>query len=308
MSPRFTAVFAVTAALALTLAGCSGSDPLDPGDASGSETGKPEAPLVIGSQDYYSNEIIAELYAQALEAGGYEVDRQLRIGQREVYLPELEAGTIDLMPEYTGNLLQYWEPDTEARAADDVYAALQAATPKGLRALDESAATDQDSYVVTAAFAQKWQLDSIGDLANVTDPITLGANSEAETRPYGPAGLASVYGVDGVKFTPIEDSGGPLTLKALEDDDIQLANIYSADPALSNGKLVTLADPKGIFLASHVVPIVTDAVDDAAAKIINEVSAALQPADLVALNARSVNDELAAGQIAGDWLNEHGLV
>src|SRR5699024_8176578 len=102
-----------------------------------------------------------------------------------------------------------------------------------------------------------------------------------------------------VAFTPIEDSGGPLTLKALEDDDIQLANIYSADPALSRGSLVTLADPKGIFLASHVVPVVSDRVDEAAAKIINEVSAALDPAELVALNARSVNDELSAKQIAG---------
>lgn len=304
---KITAVLAATAALALTLAGCAGSDPLAAGNDAESGSGDASAPLVIGSQDYYSNEIIAELYAQALEAGGYEVDRQLRIGQREVYLPELEAGTVDLMPEYTGNLLQYWEPDTEARTAGDVYAALQQATPEGLRALDESPATDQDSFVVTAAFADTWQLESISDLANVTVPITLGANSEAETRPYGPKGLAEVYGVEGVAFTPIEDSGGPLTLKALEDDDIQLANIYSADPALSRGSLVTLADPKGIFLASHVVPVVSDRVDEAAAKIINEVSAALDPAELVALNARSVNDELSAKQIAGDWLGEQGL-
>lgn len=306
MSRTFTTVLAVAAALTLTLTGCSGSDPLaSEGDSGSGEAG---APLVIGSQDYYSNEIIAELYAQALEAGGHPVDRQLRIGQREVYLPELEAGTIDVMPEYTGNLLQYWEPDTEARTAEDVYAALQEATPEGLRALDESPATDQDSFVVAAPFAKEWQLSTIGDLANVSAPITLGANSEAESRPYGPAGLASVYGVEGVKFTPIEDSGGPLTLKALQDGDIQLANIYSADPSLSSGNVVTLTDPKGIFLASHVVPIVSDRVDDGAAAIINQVSAALQPADLVALNARSVTDELAAKEIAADWLSEQGLV
>lgn len=306
MSRTFTTVFAVTAALALTLTGCSGSDPL--GSESDAGSADANAPLVIGSQDYYSNEIIAELYAQALEAGGYEVDRQLRIGQREVYLPELEAGTIDLMPEYTGNLLQFWQPDTDASSSEDVYAALQEATPEGLRALAQSPATDQDSYVVTAPFAQEWQLESIGDLAKVTVPITLGANSEAESRPYGPAGLASVYGVDGVKFTPIEDSGGPLTMKALQDGDIQLANIYSADPSLSSGDVVTLADPEGIFLASHVVPIVSDRVDAGAAEIIDSVSAALQPADLVALNARSVTEELAAKEIAGDWLSGQGLV
>ena len=303
---------AAATALALTLAGCAGGsgDPLsqsgntagDTDNAGGADT------IVVGSQDYYSNEIIAELYAQALEAADYKVDRQLRIGQREVYLPELEAGSIDLLPEYTGNLLQYWQPDTEARTAEDVYAELANATPSGLRVLDQSPATDQDSYVVTSAFADEWQLESIGDLASVTDQLTLGANSEAETRPYGPKGLASVYGVQDVAFTPIEDSGGPLTLKALTDGDIQLANIYSADPALSGGEFVTLTDPKGIFLASHVVPVVSDRVDDDAAKVIDEVSAKLTPSDLVVLNARSVNDELAASDIAADWLSEQGLV
>ena len=72
-----------------------------------------------GSQDYYSNEIIAEVYAQALEDAGDAVDRQMRIGQREVYMPEIEAGTIDVFPEYTGNLLQYLDQNATARSTDE---------------------------------------------------------------------------------------------------------------------------------------------------------------------------------------------
>jgi osmoprotectant transport system substrate-binding protein len=290
------------------LVACSSADPLENSNGSdgGSENGSGSGDaLVIGSQAYYSNEIIAEIYAQALEAGGYEVDRQMRIGQREVYMPEIEGGKIDVFPEYTGNLLQYLDADATATESQDVYDALTEAMPDGVRVLDQSAASDQDSYVVTKAFADEHGLSTIADLAGVSD-LTLGGNSELEVRPYGPEGLKSVYGVD-VAFTPIEDSGGPLTVKALMDDQVQLVDLYSADPALASGDLVMLEDPEGLFLASHVVPVVSDAVDDDAAAIIDEVSAALTAEDLVALNAQSVDDESPAATIAGDWLAENSL-
>lgn len=293
------AALAVTGALAL--AGCASADPLAPG----AEDGSGEA-LVVGSQAYYSNEIIAELYAQALEAGGFAVDRQLQIGQREVYMPELEAGEIDVFPEYTGNLLQYLDADTTATATDEVYDALVAALPGGLRALDQAAAADQDSYVVTREFAAEHGLTAIGDLAGI-DGLVLGGNSELATRPYGPTGLASAYGVD-VSFTPIEDSGGPLTVKALRDGQVQIVDLYSADPVFAEGDLVVLEDPEGLFLASHVVPVVSDRVPDGAAAIINRVSAELTSEDLQMLGAQSVNDESPAAKIAAGWLKEHQLI
>lgn len=304
MSHRITTAVLGALALAgsLALAGCGSSDPLssDTNQTTSSQT------IVIGSQDYYSNEIVAEVYAQALEQAGYTVDRQFRIGQREVYLPEIEAGNIDLFPEYTGNLLQYWEPDTTARLTDDVFTALQAATPDGLRVLDQSPATDQDSYTVTQEFADTWGLTTIDDLAKVTVPLIMGGNSEGENRPNGPKGLLNTYGIE-VGFTPIEDSGGPLTVKALNDGDIQLAIIYTADPSIGENNLVSLEDTKGLFLASHVVPLASDNVDDDAAAIINKVSAAMGPQDLIALNARSVNEGLPASTIAADWLADQDL-
>jgi osmoprotectant transport system substrate-binding protein len=293
---------AVLAVAGLALSACSGSDPL-------ADTTTPDAgsqTIVVGSQDYYSNEIIAEVYAQALEAEGYDVDRQFRIGQREAYLPEIAAGTIDLFPEYTGPVLQYWEPDTEARLADDVYAALQDALPEGLRTLAQSDATDQDAYTVTREFAEQWGLTTIDDLAKVTEPLTLGGNSEGENRPNGPAGLKNTYGID-VGFTPIEDGGGPLTVKALQDDDVQLAIIYTADPSVAKNDLVALEDTKGLFLASHVVPLASDKVEDEAAAVIDRVSAAMSASDLVELNARSVDEQLPVADIASAWLADNDL-
>lgn len=304
--PFSAAIFAAATVGVLALSACGSSDPL--ANESSNDAKTESNTIVIGSQDYYSNEIIAEIYAQALEGADYSVDRQFRIGQREVYLPEIEDGKIDLFPEYTGNLLQYWEPDTTARLSTDVYSALVEATPKGLRVLEQSPATDQDSYTVTQDFADTWKLKTVADLSNVTTPLTLGANSEAESRPYGPAGLEKTYGIKDVAFTPIEDGGGPLTVKALKDDSIQLAIIYTADPTLSDNGLVSLEDTKGVFLASHVVPLASDRVDAGAAKIINEVSAAMTPKDLLALNAESVNEEKSAATIAKSWLAENKLV
>lgn len=297
---------AVTAVGTLALSACGSSDPLGEGVDGSTSAGSKDSTIVVGSQDYYSNEIIAEIYAQALESRGFDVDRQFRIGQREVYLPEIENGTIDLFPEYSGPLLQYWDPETPARLSEEVYAALSSATPDGLRVLDQAPATDQDAYVVTREFANDWGLVTIADLSKVDTPLTLGANSEAESRPNGPKGLKDAYGID-VGFTPIEDGGGPLTVKALNDGNIQLAIIYTADPSIKSNDLVALEDTEGLFLASHVVPLASDNVNDEAATIVNAVSAAMTPGELVSLNARSVDEQLSARQIAQEWLAERDL-
>ena len=302
---RTMITMAAVAASALALAACGSAESVG-GNASTGSSENGSTTLVVGSQDYYSNEIIAEAYAQALEGAGFTVDRQLRIGQREVYMPEIEAGTIDVFPEYTGNLLQYLDADATARSTDEVYAALQTALPSGLRALEQAPATDQDSYVVTADFAAAHSLSSIGDLAGA-GTLTLGGNSELQTRPYGPTGLSQTYGVT-VSFTPIEDSGGPLTVKALKDGDIQLANIYSSDPALADGTLTVLDDPKGLFLASHVVPLASSRVSNDAATVINRVSAALDAQDLVEMNRASTVEQKSASQIAREWLISEGLL
>ena len=297
---RTLTLAAAFASAALALSACGTVESLE------GRSNMDASTIIVGSQDYYSNEIIAEVYAQALEGASFTVERQLRIGQREVYMPEIEAGAIDVFPEYTGNLLQYLDQNASAHTSEEVYAALQTALPMGLRALDQAPAADQDSYVVTAEFAQAHSLTSIGDLAGA-GALTLGGNSELQTRPYGPTGLSQTYGVT-VGFTPIEDSGGPLTVKALKDGDIQLANIYSSDPALADGTLKVLDDPKGLFLASHVVPLASTRVNDDAAAVINKVSEALDAQDLIEMNRASTMEQKSASQIAHDWLTSEGLL
>lgn len=258
--------------------------------------------LVIGSQAYYSNEIVAEAYAQVLEEAGYTVERQFSLGQRDIYMPAILAGEVDLFPEYTGNLLQYFNPAATETSTDAVYAALVAQLPVGITALDLSQASDQDSYNVTADFAAKNNLVSIADLSKISG-LRLGGAAELAERPYGPKGLLSLYGV-----TAGFEATGDTTVESLVAGQIDLANVYSADPRIQKLGLVTLQDPKGLFLASNLVPIATSKVDSKAKELINAVSKAMSANDLVAMNVRSVDEKLSAAEIARDWLKSKGLL
>ena len=304
----------------LALSACSDTDPFAVDQSSGGYSG---GPIIIGSQQYYSNEIIAELYAQMMEKTGLTVTRQYQIGQREVYLPELEAGKIHVIPEYGGNLLEYYSKTsasggptaatataTSSRAAGDttsIQDTLLRTLPHSLTVLNPAEATDQDSLTVTKATAQAHSLTSIGDLASLGRPITIAANSEFTTRPYGPKGLKAVYGVD-ASVTPVEDSGGPLTVKALTDGTVDVADIYSSDPAIGVKDLVILSDPQMLILPQNVTPLVSASLPAIAATAINRVSALLTPDELRSLNQRSTGEKLSSKVIATDWLTSKKLL
>jgi osmoprotectant transport system substrate-binding protein len=292
------AVVAVVGA-ALALAGCSSNNPLGP---TTSASGGAGATIVVGSQTYPSNEIIAEIYAQALEGDGLTVQRKFNIGQRDAYMPAIKSGEIQLFPEYTGNLLQYLDKAATATAPDDVYAALQKALPSDLAVLDMATAADQDSYTVTKAFADKYHLSSIADLKNVTEKITLGGNPELADRPYGPKGLKSVYGIDiGFKAT------GDTTVESLVAGTVNVADVYTSDPRIKTDDLVVLKDPNGMILSSNVVPLVNKTIQGTVADVINAVQAKLTPEALVEMNVQNTTNQQSPADIAKKFLADNGL-
>ncbi|QDE33431.1 ABC transporter substrate-binding protein [Microbacterium foliorum] len=298
-------VFAVglVAAAALALTACSSSNPLDEPSDSGESSGSGDT-IVVGSQAYYSNEIIAEIYAQALEGAGFDVEKKLNIGQRDAYMPDVESGDINVFPEYTGSLLEYISDDeVEVTSPDDVYAALQEALPESLTALDFAEASDQDSYTVLKSFAEENDLTTIGDLANVSSEVTIGAAPEFEQRPYSPAAAKEVYGVD-LTFS----ATGPTTLESLLAGQIQVADIYTADPAFETEEIVALEDPENLIISSNVVPIVSSDIADDVSDVLNAISAKLTGEELVALNVLSTVEEQSSADIAKKWLEDNDLV
>ena len=239
--------------LALITAACGSSNPLGGGEVSGDLKS-----IVVGSADFPESKIIAEIYAQALEANGFTVGRQFGIGSRETYIPAVQDHSIDLIPEYTGNLLQYFDKKTKATTPDAVLLALLRALPGDLSILYPSPAEDKDTVAVTEATAQKWNLKTIADLAAHSPEVKFGAPSEFLNRSEGLPGLKAKYGLDIApdNFVAISDGGGPATVRALTDGTVTAADIFSTSPAIAQNNLVVLEDPKNNFLAANVVPLV----------------------------------------------------
>ncbi|WP_146072446.1 ABC transporter substrate-binding protein, partial [Arthrobacter sp. Y81] len=173
------------------------------------------------------------------------------------YIKAIQDGSVDVVPDYSGNLLGFVDPTNTVTDPAGILAALPAKLPSGLTVLAASSAEDKDAMVVTAETAAKYGgLKSITDLAKVCDQLTLGAPPEFKTRPYGLPGLAKIYNCVPKAFTPISDGGGPLTVKALLNNEIQVADIFTPSPAIPANNLVVLEDPLHNWLAQQVLPLV----------------------------------------------------
>lgn len=300
------AVTAIALAATLPMAGCGSANPLGGGSASADLKS-----VVVGSADFPESKIVAEIYAQALSANGFTVGRQFGIGSRETYVPALRDHSIDLVPEYTGNLLQYFDPKSAVTAPDQVELALFRALPGDLSILSPAPANDADTVTVTAATADKWKLKSIGDLAAHSAEVKFGAPSEFLNRAQGLPGLKARYGLDITPddFVAISDGGGPATVRALIDGTVTAANIFSTSPAIPLNKLVVLEDPKNNFLPGNVVPLVSSQkMSDDLKKVLNAVSAKLTTAVLTELNsAVSGNSGVDPDEAARKWVRDNGF-
>lgn len=299
-------VLAVTLPALGVLGGCGSANPLGGGAISGDLTS-----VVVGSADFPESKIVAEIYAQALEANGFTVGRQFGIGSRETYIPALRDNSIDLIPEYTGNLLQYLDPKNIKTAPEQVELALARALPGDLSILTPAPANDTDTVTVTEATASKWKLRTIGDLAARSDEVKFGAPSEVVSRAQGLPGLKSKYGLD-IKpdnFVAISDGGGPATVRALVDGTVTAANIFSTSPAIAQNNLVVLGDPKNNFLPGNVVPLVSSQKkSDALKSVLDAVSAELTTEGLTELNtAVSGNSGVDPDEAARKWVRDNGF-
>jgi len=281
-------------------ASSAGSNPLGGGGASGS--------VIVGSANFPENEVLAEIYAQALQKAGVKASTKLNIGAREVYYPQVQKGAITIIPEYNGTLLTVEvNPKATQKTTADVDAALTAKLPSTLTILAPAPAEDSDSITVTQATAAKYKLKSIADLSPVASKFVLGGPSEFKTRTDGVIGLKSVYGLTFKSFDPLDESG-PITLAALTGDKVQAADVFTTTPQIVSDKLVSLTDPKNLFAAQNVIPLVyKPALTPTISSTLNKVSAKLTTAALLALDVKVITDKQDYTTVAQQWLTSVGL-
>jgi osmoprotectant transport system substrate-binding protein len=305
-STRRTSLAILAAVLALITAACGSSNPLGGGAVSGDLKS-----IIVGSADFPESKIIAEIYAQALEANGFTVGRQFGIGSRETYVPAVRDHSIDLIPEYTGNLLKYFDPESTVTTPEAIELALLRVMPGDLSILTPSPAEDKDTLAVSRETANRWSLKSIADLAAHSPEVKLGAPSEFLNRTEGVPGLKKLYGLDITpnNFVAISDGGGPATVRALVDGTVTAADIFSTSPAIPENDLVVLEDPKNNFPAANVVPLVSSQKkSDELKTVLDAVSAKLTTEALIELNtATSGNAGIDPDEAARDWVQDNGF-
>ncbi|CAM3227211.1 ABC transporter substrate-binding protein [Mycobacterium colombiense] len=295
---------AVLVAAVSVVAACSNSDPL------GAQVRSPNS-IVIGSGDFPESQIIAEIYAQALQANGFEVGKRMGIGSRETYIPALKDHSIDLVPEYIGNLLLYISPQSDATTLDAVERELDQRLPGDLSILTPAPATDTDTVSVTGQTANSWNLKTIADLAVHSAAVRFGAPSAFATRPAGLPGLRQKYGLE-IKpgnFVAIDDGGGAVTVRALLEGRVNAANVFTTSPAIPQNHLVPLDDPEHNFVAGNIVPLLNSQKRSPRLKaVLDAVSAKLTTPGVAGLNAAvSGNSGIDPDEAARNWVRDNGF-
>jgi osmoprotectant transport system substrate-binding protein len=303
-------VIAVAAAASLFAVGACSSD----SEREPSARAVDDGTITVASFNFSESMLLAELYSQALEAADYPVERSFDLGPREFVVPALMRGLVELVPEYTGTALQFSSVDrtpsaTDTRRPHEALVRDLRDTPVSV--LAPAPAQDANTFVVRREIARREDLRTLSDLATVAPSLTFGGPPECPTRQFCLAGLEQVYGIEFGEVVAL-DAGGPLTHQALEDGDVDLAQLFTSDPAILNADVVELDDDRTLQPPENVVPLVRKEVLDrfgqGVADRIDAVSQRLTTAELRQLNAEVGSAGVEVALVARRWLEREGLL
>ncbi|HZU79341.1 MAG TPA: ABC transporter substrate-binding protein [Acidimicrobiales bacterium] len=296
---------ALAVGLAIGASACSSS----PASTSGSAHG----PLItIGSTNFPEQVIIANLYSDVLQHAGFRTDVRADLGTRQAVVPALEAGQLDLEPDYAGSLLNFLNSNAAPSAATQLSTAVPAIKAilgkSGATVLDAAPALDTNVFAVTKATADKYHLAKLSDLASVASQLVLGGPQECPQNYGCLVGLEQVYGLHFKSFAAL-DEAGPVTVSALKSGSVQVAELFSSDGNILENGFVQLTDDKHLEAADYVIPVIRSSVDTSAvASALNGLSAKLTTDQLSSLNIEvSVNHEDPA-TVARKWAQKEGLI
>jgi osmoprotectant transport system substrate-binding protein len=289
----------------LALVGCSAIGPAR--EAPAEESGS----IVVGvSGAFAENQIVAEMYAQVLERAGYTVERQVDLRSREVSQNALESGRIDVKPEYLSSLLLSMDPnapasDDPAHVAGELRDLLR---PRGIAVLTPSPAEDTNQFVANAKTAQRFNLTTMSSLAPVAGQLTLGAPPECVQRAFCLPGLYRTYGILFNDFQPL-DVGGPQTIAALRNDEVQIGLLFSTDPRIREHGFVPLADDRHLQNAENITPVIrSEKLNDEVRGVLNAVSAELSNGTVTELVRQVVIDGEDVPTVARRFLTSNDLL
>lgn len=260
-------------------------------------------PVVVGASDTVESELVARLYAGALEAGGRSTELVLGLGDRADRVAALDANRVALVPDYTGRLLHWFDPDADVTDAEEVFEALNKSLPEGLTVSDYSPADDRSALALSAAQADRLGAHSIDDIAPDCGGMTLYASDAFREDAQALSRLQSAYGCAFGSVVPVGASAD--VARELIVGAPTIGGATAASPDVAQDELVVLADDEEAFTAQNVVPLHRSGVlraDD-----VRGLSVVLQltTADLTDMVVRIRSGETTSADAAGEWLAEH---
>ncbi|MFF6950122.1 ABC transporter substrate-binding protein [Streptomyces iakyrus] len=263
--------------------------------------------VTIGTANFTENQVLGYLYAAVLTAAGVKTNVRPNLGTREILIPAIKGGDIDLLPEYQGALLHYLAPKATETEEGEMQNALAVALPAGLQVLPYGMAEDSDAFVVTRETAKKYGLTSLADLKKQNGKLVIGAAPEVKKRQVGVVGLKEVYRVEFKEFKSL-DSSGPLVKGALKKGDVDVANLFTTDTDIRANDWVVLTDPENLIPGQHVVPLIADRkADSAVRKALARLGNVLTTAQLTELNRQVDKDKKDPEDVANAYAKQHGL-
>lgn len=309
---------------ALAVAGCGDDDDSDEGSSSSAETTEQQTgitnndknsttKLTIGSKNFTEQKVLGEIYAQALAAAGYDVSKQLNLGDEKTALKALEGGDISAYPEYTGTALLSFFGVTADKLPSDEQAAYDEVkkdfAEKQLTALPPTPFVSSNEVAVTKETADKLGLKKISDLDGKSQDLTLYGTPECRQRLDCKLGLEQVYGLKFKKFVPVDIA---LRHEVLSKGQADVSIVFTTDPQIKREGFVLLEDDKGMFPPYNSTLVIRNDILDRAGpdlqKTVEMVNEGLTDEVMQELNARVDLDKKTPEAVAGEYLEETGLV
>jgi osmoprotectant transport system substrate-binding protein len=303
--------------LALVVSACTtgGGGSTSP-SASTSASAEEKPTIGVGSANFTEAIVVGEIYAQALEAKGYTIDRHLNIGARDAYLAALTSGEVDLVPEYLNSLLaNYKEHGTGDvdESYDKLLTVLGSQDPP-LVAFDPAPGFDYNAWTVTAETAQQYHLTTMSDLAKVAGQLSWGFPPECSKNPECGPGLKEVYGID-IDTLANAQEVPPCSATAAEKlnaGEVQVVELCSTQSVIVQFNFKVLEDDQHLAAAENMLPLTTAELADSAPEdyesTLNDVSAKLTTEELTKLNAAVDVEHEDVEDAAARWLQDQGLI
>lgn len=297
--------------LLLTAVACGKSGGTSTSNGSGGK-----GSVTVAAFNFGESQILANMFADVLKQAGYKASVK-PLTNRELVEPALEAGQVQVVPEYVGTLTDWLNRKVNGQnakpvASSDLKQTLLAlrrlAGPRHLVVLDPAQAVDQNAFAVKQDFATKNKLSKLSDLKAYKGKLVLGGPAECPKRAYCKVGLERLYGLKFSGFKAL-DAGGPLTKTALQKGLVQLGLVFTSDPGVTSLGLQILTDDKHLQTVDNIVPVLNERVASADVKAaLQKVASALTTDDLSQLNGKVVTEHQDPAAVAKDWLTSKGLL